>query len=268
MRNLTLGDLSLGLANLLNERKAYVDGCAAGQLYGSMLATKSAAIDALPEALRGGRPLAEELAVTDDEHDGLGGGIYAYTEAVLLVPSMTPELRAAAQRVRDAFIPSKAILADSYAEEAATAKRNRAKLVERHDDLVLFPVPGGKTLHDWVEAFLDRGDKLDELLNLRSLAGIGTATRAAAAKLRSDTLGLLYQFRSGLRSEIQYKGLPAELEAQIFSYLDELSKRRPAKKPKAEEETQKGEGAAEIVAKPQDGATAEEEDIRTKPHGG
>lgn len=230
MRNLTLGDLSLGLANLLTDRKAHLGTCTAGQLYEPMLTKKRAAIEALPEALRGGKPLAEELAHTDDEHDGFGGGIHAYTEAILLVPSSTPALRAAAQRIRDAFIPSRAVLADSYAEEAAAAKRNRAKLSERKGDLELFPVPGNKTLYDWVAAFLDRGDTLDELLNQRSMAGGGTAPRGTAVKLRGDTVGLLYQFRAALRSEIADKGLSADLEAQIFSYLDELSSRRPAKK--------------------------------------
>jgi hypothetical protein len=56
MRNLTLGDLSLGLANLMTERKAHVDGCAAGQLFGPMVAKKQTAIEALPEAKRCPRP--------------------------------------------------------------------------------------------------------------------------------------------------------------------------------------------------------------------
>lgn len=230
MRNLTLGDLSLGLANLLTDRKAHLGTCTAGHLYEPMLAKKRTAIEALPEALRGGKPLAEELANIDDEHDGFGGGIHAYTEAILLIPSTTPAHRAAALRIREAFIPRRAILADSYAEEAAVARRNRAKLAERKSDLDTFPVPGNKTLYDWVAAFLDRGDSLDDLLNQRSMTGVGSATRGTAARLRSETIGLLYQFRAALRSEIADKGLPADLEAQIFSYLDELSSRRPSKK--------------------------------------
>lgn len=230
MRNLTLGDLSLGLANLLTDRKAFLSSCTAGQLFEPMLAKKRTAIEALPEALRGGKPLAEELAHVDDEHDGFGGGIHTYVEAILLIPSTTPVHRAAVQRIREAFIPTRAVLADSYAEEAAAAKRNRAKLAERKSDLELFPVPGNKTLYDWVAAFLDRGDALDELLNQRSMTSGGTAPRGTAVKLRGDTIGLLYQFRAALRSEIADKGLSVDLEAQIFSYLDELSSRRPSKK--------------------------------------
>lgn len=232
MNNLTLGDMNLGLANLLTERKSHVDACAAGLLYGPMLAEKRAAIEALPEALRGGRPLAESLAQVDDEHDGFGGALWAYTEAVLLAPSSTAEQRAAAQRIRDAFIASKAILQDSYAEEAVAAKNHRARLTERKADLQLFPVPGGKTLFDWAESFLDKGDALDDLLNQRASAEVGQGARKLAGQLRSETLGLLYQFRASVRSEITYKKLSADLEGHIFAYLDELSSRRPGRKSK------------------------------------
>lgn len=230
MRNLTLGDLTLGIANLLTDRKADVLSCGAGQLFEPMLTKKNIAIVALPEALRGGKPLAEELAEVDNEHDGFGNGLYAYTDAILSVPGMGSDQQAAARRIREALIPSRAALVDSYAEEAATAKRNRAKLAERKTDLEMFPVPGNKTLYHWAEEFVNRGDRLDDLLNQRSLVGIGSSSRAAAGRLRSDTIGLLYQFRSALRAEIADKGLPAELEAKIFSYLDELSSRRPSKK--------------------------------------
>lgn len=232
MNNLTLGDMNLGLANLLTDRKAHVDACAAGLLYGPMLAEKLTAIEALPEALRGGRPLAESLAQTDDEYDGFGGALWAYTEAVLLAPTSTPDQQAAAQRIRDAFISSKAMLQDSYAEEAIAAKNHRAKLTERKTDLQSFPVPGGKTLFDWAEGFLDKGDALDDLLNQRATAEVGQGTRKLAGQLRSETLGLLYQFRASVRSEITYKKLSSDLEGHIFGYLDELSSRRPGRKSK------------------------------------
>jgi hypothetical protein len=235
MQNLTVGDLSLGLANLATVRKPHVDGCASGLLYGPILAEKQSAIETLPEALRGGRPLAEALGHTDHEHDALGGALWNYTGAILGAPTSTPHQRAAAQRIRDAFIPSKATLADSYAEEAAAAKKNRAKLVERKADLELFPLPDGKSLYDWASAFLDRGDALDDLLNQRSMADVGQSHRKMAARLRSETIGLLFQFRSTLRAEIAHKKLSADLEGYIFSYFDELSERRPSKKAKPTE---------------------------------
>lgn len=92
------------------------------------------------------------------------------------------------------------------------------------------PGAGRRARYHWAEEFVNRGDRLDDLLNRRSPAGIGSSSRAAAGRLRSDTIGIPYQFRSALRAEIADKGLPAELEAKTFSYLDELSSRRPSKK--------------------------------------
>jgi hypothetical protein len=199
-----------------------------------MLAEKLAAITAVPEILHSGRPLADELASVDDDHDGYGGAIFAYTEAVFDAPSMTEAQCAAAVRIREAFIPSKSALVESYAEEAATAKRNRGKLAERKADLEMFPVPGGKTLYDWATAFIDKGDELDNLLHQRSLANVTQSDKTSAMRLRSDTLGLVYQFRSALRTEIMHKKLSPDLDGKVFSYFDELSSRRPGKKlPKA-----------------------------------
>ncbi len=230
MRNLTLDDLSLALTNLMTERKTALDSTGSGLLYGPMLAEKLASITAVPEILHSGRPLADELAAVDDDHDGFGGAIFAYTEAVLDAPSMTDAYVAAALRIRESFIPSKSALVESYAEEAATAKRNRARLTERKDDLEMFPVPGGKTLLDWVTAFVDKGDELDDLLHQRSLANVAQSDKTSAIRLRSDTLGLVYQFRAALRTEIMHKKLSPALDGQVFSYFDELSARRPGKK--------------------------------------
>lgn len=231
MRNLTLDDLNLALSNLMTQRKTALDSTASGLLYGPMLAEKLTAITALPEILHSGKPLADELAAVDDDHDGFGGAIFAYTEAVLDAPSMTDAHRAAALRIRESFIPSKSALIESYAEEAATAKRNRGRLAERKDDLELFPVPGGKTLFDWATSFVDKGNELDTLLHQRSLANMAQSDKASAIRLRSDTLGLAYQFRGALRAEIMHKKLSPELDGQVFSYFDELSARRPGKKP-------------------------------------
>lgn len=230
MRNLTLDDLNLALSNLTTERKTVLDSTGSGLLYGPMLGEKLTSILAVPEIMHSGRPLADELAAVDDDHDGFGGAIFAYTEAVLDAPSTTDTERAAALRIRAAFIPSKSALVESYAEEAATAKRNRGKLAEREGDLKLFPVPGGKTLFDWATAFLDKGDELDDLLHQRSLANVTQSDKTSAIRLRSDTLGLVYQFRAALRTEIMHKNLPPDLDGKVFSYFDELSARRPGKK--------------------------------------
>ena len=77
---------------------------------------------------------------------------------MLRAPDTSDATRASAQRIRDAFIPARSTLADSHAEEAAAAKKNRPRLAEIAADLKAFPLPGGKTLHDWTKSFLDAGD--------------------------------------------------------------------------------------------------------------
>ncbi|UQA54976.1 hypothetical protein [Polyangium aurulentum] len=235
MRRLTLSDLDLGLRSLLEERKADLDLSAAGNLYGPMLAERLAAIQALPEALRR-RPLAGKLAAADTHHDGFGGGIWSYTEAVLHAPDLDDDVKAAAQRIRDAFIPERSALTASYADEASKAKKNRPKLEMLEADLKAFPLPKGKTLHDWVTGFLDAGDTLDTLLDQRSQTEGNANGKANAGSLRSDTLGVLNEFRATLRREIKHNPkLPADLESRIFSYLDELNARRKPKKDGGEE---------------------------------
>ncbi len=124
-------------------------------------------------------------------------------------------------------------LTDSYAEEAAAAKKNRAKVTELEQDLKLFPVPEGKTLFDWVNAFLDAGDSLAELLHHR-VAATSPSPQGSVGKLRSDTIGLLYKFRSTLQSEIaENEALPRDLEQQVFGFFDELDERRAAAKAKS-----------------------------------
>ncbi|MDI1432896.1 hypothetical protein [Polyangium sorediatum] len=224
MRNLHLGDLDIALKNLATERKADLDLSAAGKLYGPMLARRHESIQNLPEVLRK-RPLVAELEATDDRHDGYGGAIFAYVEAILLLPIASDATRAAALRIREAFVPNRTGLTDSYAEEAATAMKNRPKLAELEADLKMFPAPDGKTLHDWVSGFLDAGDDLSTLLNERSLAGVSAPENGT--KLRSETIKLLYQFRATLRTEMEENtALPRDLERRVFSYFDELNTRR------------------------------------------
>jgi len=232
MRNLTIGDLGLGLRDLHEKRKSALDASMAGKIYGPQLAAARAAIDALPESLDGSRPRAAQLAEADTHYDGFGAALWHYTEAVLSAPDTTDATRASAQRIRDAFIPDRSTLASSYAEEAATAKRNRPKLAELEKDLKALPVPDGKTLHDWVKSFLDAGDTLDKLLSERSSLE-AAASKSPAGKLRGSTVGLLCRFRDALRDEMNGGNpLPADLESQVFSYFDELSARRKTGKAK------------------------------------
>jgi hypothetical protein len=102
--------LKLALRELLGARNADLLLSGTGKVYAPQLAHKLAEIEALPEALTGGRPLAQELADTDDTHDGLGEAMYYQIEALLRLPFTEPEQKASLQRIREAFVPRLGVL--------------------------------------------------------------------------------------------------------------------------------------------------------------
>jgi hypothetical protein len=128
MNRLTLGDIKLGLEDLLSVRLDDLKQSAFGGLYLPLLTAKQGAIDALPDAMTSGLPLAAQLAETDVDHDGLGGSVWFVTEAVLRHPTLTPALREAAVAIRTAFVPELAVLRKPHADEAAAAYNHRADL--------------------------------------------------------------------------------------------------------------------------------------------
>lgn len=238
MRNLTAADLFLGLKDMLSTRKADLELAAVGQVYAPQLAARFAQLEALPER-QNTRVNAGALAEADGLHDAFGDGIWYYTEAMLVTPDVSPEARAAAQRIRDAFVPNRGRLADTYAAEAAQAKKNQPKLDELKADLQSLPVPDGKTLLDWAKRFVEAGETLDKLLSDRSTTEANAASKPAT-ELRPSTIGLLRRFRDALRDEVASNpALPRDLEARVFAYIDELSARR-AKKKKSDEAPQGG----------------------------
>jgi hypothetical protein len=81
----------------------------------------------------------------------------------------------------------------------------------------------------WAEAFLDRGNALDDLLSERAsqTAADGESSRASAMALRSSTIGLVGRCRSALADEMAVnEELPKDLSALVFGYFDELARLR------------------------------------------
>jgi hypothetical protein len=227
MYRLTLGDLKLALADLLAVRLEDLKQSAFGGLYLPLLTAKKEAIDALPEAMTSGLPLAAQLAETDDEHDGLGGSVWFITEAVLRHPTLTPALRTAAMAIRTAFVPELGVLRKPHADEAAAAYNHRADLTRLEVELTSITVPGGQTLYTWVSDFLDKGDHLGSLLAMRGQAQAGAESAKQAGALRAGAIGLLGRLRSSIQDEVAGSAnLPAGYEAKLFATFDELSKRR------------------------------------------
>jgi hypothetical protein len=227
-RYLNLADLKLGLDDLLTKRQPALLTSSFGKNYEPLFATKLTAVNALPEALIGGKPLAEALAQTDDVYDGFGAAIWHLTEAYLLLPVQVPSVVAAISRVRSGLIPQRAELRDSYADEAESATRRQEQLPQFEADLKAIPVVmGGNSLYDWAVQFLGAGQKLSTLLSER--ADVSTSGRAGAQKLRSETVALLNRARQAIADEAALSTtLPHDLDAQIWGYFDELEEHRAA----------------------------------------
>jgi hypothetical protein len=227
MRHLTLGDIKLALANLFEDRKEYLYATEMGKSYGPLLEKKRAAIDKLPDSLTSGRPLSDQLVETDAKHDGWGGALWYLLECIIRAPSASPELKAKAIRIRTAFIAKLGALRDTWADEAATAAKNRPKTEELKADLESIPTPTGETLDVWVSAFLAAGDKLGELLSDRAFIEAAGLEGAEIASLRMTTIGLVSRFRTAVLDDMAERPeLPRNLDALIFGFFDELNDRR------------------------------------------
>lgn len=225
-RFLNLADIKLGVDDLLDKRRPALVLSSIGKSYLPMLEGKQKFVNALPLAFTGGRPLAEALGATDNEHDGFGGAIWYLTEAYLRLPVQNASTIESVKRIRAALIPNLSGLGDSYADEAEAAIRRKGELAQIETDLKAIPVNmGGTSLYDWAIGFLGAGEKLSVLLSERADAAIGG--RAGSQKLRSETIALLNRVRSAIADEcVMSPALPQDLDAQIWGYLDELEKQR------------------------------------------
>ncbi len=217
MRHTSLESLLLGLADLLSKRLPALESFANGAANIALLTLYHTRISALPRALLG-RPLVDELDAADSRHDSVGGGIYFITEAYLRHSDTSPELIAAAKRIRAELIPALDSLSATYESEASMARLHKERLTALKPMLDLFPVVGG-TLYDWAVDFVEAGEKIDTLLSERADA----KDRAEASALRSDTIGLLNRLRKSLKAEQKANpSLPNDLETQVFGYFDLL----------------------------------------------
>lgn len=219
---LTLTDITLGLRDLLAERRADLRKSKAGKYYEPLLQEQLSAIAALPAAVAGGAPFAAEVDALDAEHDGYGTAIYFTTEVYLRLPHVAPAIVDAAARIRAGFIPTLSELGASYATEAERALGRKPLLASLKADLERFPVAGGGTLYDTATSFLDAGARIHELLGGRG--DVPKGTRQEAAQIRSATVGMLSRLRADVTRELKKNArLPRDLDARIFGYFDTLA---------------------------------------------
>jgi len=223
MRHITLPALKIALTDLFERRIDALRASSAGRTYEPLLRDKLARIDALPEVVGGGKPLAEAMSETDEAHDGFGAAIWFLTEAYLRCPDMSPEVRATIERIRGTFIPELDLIRAPYADEVAAAIRHKEDLVTLESDLKSIPIAEGLSLFDWCAGFVSKGEQLGALLSQR--ADTTGMTRIEASKLRAATVGALGRLRATLSDELSFDAsLPADLDEQVFGYFDELNR--------------------------------------------
>jgi hypothetical protein len=223
-RRLNVADIYLGLEDLFTKRHDALLLTNAGKGQDEVLGVQRDEINALPAAMTGGRAFADELAVADDEHDGLGYALWHLTEAYIRSPKSSPELVETALRVRDAFVPEISQLQASYADEAAAAGLRKSHLDVLEADLKRLPVDGG-TAYNWAAAFVAAGEKLSTLLSQR--ADVESQTRKNAQLLRSETIGILNDLRRAISREKKRNNfLPDNIDELIFGYFDTLEENR------------------------------------------
>ncbi|HEX2571994.1 MAG TPA: hypothetical protein VH877_20795 [Polyangia bacterium] len=225
MAKLTLSDLRLILADMLDQRRPLLERMATGRVYLPLLEKRLEAIQALPGALTA-RPLADELEAIDQSHDGFGAAIFFICRAYEEVPGLDPTVRAAAQRIRATLIPSLGELTRTYMDEAEAALRREPELIRMRADMDLIPVHGG-TLLGWAKSFIEQGKRLDSFLNQRGAVqaetSVSSGERRRSAGLRANTLALLRRMREGLDDELSSnEALERGLVQQIFGYYDKV----------------------------------------------
>lgn len=222
MRHISLLALYIGLNDLLERRVTSLGSFAFGAASIKLLTNKRNALAKLP-AVAAGRPLVDDLEVTDTRHDALGHALHHFTHAYMRHPDTPADVLDAAKKIRAAFIPTLEDLGVSYAAEAKAAMDRKADLTTLQSELAMFPVIGGGTLRDWAASFLKSGTKLDELLSQR--ADIEKQNRKDAGRLRVELIGLLNRLRKNLEAELNDDAaLPRDLDARVFGYLDLLER--------------------------------------------
>lgn len=221
MRHITLGNLLLGLDDLLTKRLGALQSFDAGKASVKFLTLRRDKIAALPPELTG-RPLADELARADALHDGFGGALWFFAEAYLRLPDLPPAIAEAAQKIRAAFMPALDGLQARYDAEAKAAKDREPLLTTLEPELKMLPVAPSKTLYDVATGYVAAGKQIDAHLSERA----DGKDRKAATVLRGEALSRLNRLRSDLADALKDDStLPADLEAQVFGYLDLLEQR-------------------------------------------
>jgi hypothetical protein len=229
MNHITLGDLQTGLNDLFTNRLVDLRKSRIAQLYEDELLARRAEINALPiELTSAPRPLTERIDLADDEHDGAIRVLWYITQAALEDPLASPDLKAAAKKIREQLGLSLSDTRQKASDEIQIARGRAARVEELKPELTRFPLPGDRTLYDAARAYLAAAEELNTLLSERaSLEAMSEEDRSRVRSLRPEIVGLFGRLRRAMGDEIrQNPELPRNLDAQVFGYFDELERIR------------------------------------------
>lgn len=230
MRNLTLHDVKLALRELLDNRSTVLTGTHSGAMFLPALENIRKKIDGL-QVRDDGHDLTTELAHEDARHDGYAAAAWYTSEAYLALPDLPFGDRVALKMLRREILPPPHELSAPYADEAAKAVARAEAMTDEHREaLRRFPVRGGKTLLDWIEAYIASGKRLQRLLSQRAMAehtGEVAISPLEAGRLRGRAVALLIQLRETLKYELHAEPDRAhDLDKQMFQFVDKLSSAR------------------------------------------
>ncbi len=243
---LTFEDVILVASDISTKRKADAELSNAGKAFLPLLSAHLLKAESQFPGISSGRPLVTELDIADEDHDDSGMAFWYLSEAYLVHPRVSEELKEAIRKWRSIFLVSPSELSSKYTAEAHAASKRKEVLGDFEAELKRIPVtltgqPGGEqTAFEWVSGFLDAGIRIGEYLSARG----DKAAKVNAALLRVEILGTLTAFRDALEREAKVLGnLPSDIVVRVFGYMDSLSASRGAGKKKGEEA--KGEAGTE-----------------------
>jgi hypothetical protein len=171
-----------------------------------------------------GVPVADRLKAAKKRQDGHAGALSRHVGALLADAQTPDEVRARAQRVRDALLSGRPVSGGSYSARAALARRLGTKRAEAAAELAaLPPLPGGGTVVERVDAWFAESSIINDLLTERADALSRGGPAAGARKVLTATLGLLGRMRAALADErSDAPAMSDDLEAFVFARLDAL----------------------------------------------
>lgn len=225
---MTLDDLRQVLAQVLKQAPEMADS-SAGAIYLDLLKDMEKKLDAGAPAAPAFPAEAIDLLATDRDHDGYARALWHLTEAYLLLPDLSDDVREAAARVREVLVPGPDVWTAAYPTEAQRAEDKKPKLATLATDLAKLPVVGGDA-SVWAARHINAGIKLGKEMAQQAAVEAHSQSEKTidGAVMRAQLMKTLGEFRSTLTTEAGRKPALAPVATTAFALFDKLSAERSA----------------------------------------